>query len=228
MAKTTHRRAVTYALLSSVLMSALEGTAVSTAMPAVIGELGGMKFYAWVFASYMFASSVTVPLFGKLGDQYGRRPVFVFGLISFLVGSLLCGCAQNIFQLIAFRLIQGLGAGAMQPTSLTLFGDLYEIDERAKMQAFFSSLWAGSAVLGPMFGSLMVASIGWRWIFWVNLPFGFLSLFLFLKNYHESVAPKPHQIDILGFACLIGLFSCLMMVAEGMNSYLLMIVAAVF
>src|SRR5207248_2533278 len=153
-------------------MAAMEMTVVSTAMPTVVGDLGGIHFYSWVFTAYLLTSTVTVPLYGKLADLYGRKPVLLFGIGVFLVGSMASGLARGIGTLIAFRALQGLGAGAMQPTTLTIVGDIYNLEERARMQGVFGAVWGVAGLVGPLLGGIIVKYLAWRWVFFINVPAG--------------------------------------------------------
>src|SRR5512141_980628 len=164
----TNRPLATVAIALALFMAALEMTVVSTAMPTVVGDLGGLEHYAWVFTGYMLASTVTVPIFGKLADLYGRKPVMLVGIGLFLAGSLASGAATSMGGLIAFRAIQGLGAGAIQPLAMTIAGDLYSLEQRAKIQGLFSSVWGVSALVGPALGAFIVKVATWRWVFLVN------------------------------------------------------------
>lgn len=195
----TQRRFTVFALLASIAMSALEATVVGTAMPTVIADLGGIDRYGWVGASYMLASTVSMPLYGKLADLYGRRPTLVFGIVLFGIGSFASGAATSMTMLIVARGVQGLGAGAMQPIAMTIVGDLFTLAERSRVQALFGSVWGISGIAGPIAGGVIVATIGWRWVFWINLPLGVLSIVLLLRSYHEAERPKVRvHIDWLG------------------------------
>lgn len=195
----------------SAFLAALEATVVSTAMPTVIADLGGIEHYAWVFSAYLLASTVTVPIYGKLADLYGRKPVLLFGVSVFLVGSAASGVAGSMTQLILFRAIQGLGAGAMQPVTLTIVADLFTLQQRAKVQALFGAVWGTAGLIGPLAGGFIVGHLSWRWIFFLNLPFGVVSLTIVLFALKEQVEKKRHALDLAGAALLtlgvIGLLS---------------------
>ena len=166
----THRALVLAAVLASMFTIAVEATIVSTAMPQIAGELGQLHLYSWAFSAFLLSQTATAVVFGKLADIYGRKTVMLCGLGIFMLGSLLCGFAWSMPALIAFRLIQGIGAGAIQPVSLTIVGDMYPPHERGRVQGYISSVWGVSSVLGPLAGGLIVAHLNWGWIFWLNLP----------------------------------------------------------
>ncbi|WP_369242799.1 MFS transporter [Streptomyces sp. R21] len=201
------RRAVVAALMLAMGLAALDATIVSTAVPQIVGDLGGFSVFSWLFSGYLLAVTVTLPVYGKLSDTFGRKPVLVVGAALFLIGSLLCATAWNMAALIAFRVVQGLGGGALQGTVQTLAADLYPLKERPKIQAKLSTVWATSAVAGPALGGVLVRYADWRWIFLVNLPIGALALWLIVRHLHEprrSVERRP-RIDWAGalavFAC---------------------------
>jgi len=196
--RTTHRGIVVAALLLAIVMSAMEATVVGTAMPTVIAELGGLLLYGWVGSTYLLASTVSVPLYGKLADLYGRRPVMLFGIVLFLVGSVASGFASSIEILIAARTLQGLGAGAIQPVTFTILGDLFALEERGRVQAFFGAVWAMAGAFGPILGGILVDQLSWRWVFWINVPFGLASALVLLRAYHETRARRAVRLDWLG------------------------------
>jgi EmrB/QacA subfamily drug resistance transporter len=196
----TNRPLVVTALLLGLFMAAMEFTVVSTAMPTVIGDLGGIRLYSWVFTGYMLASTVTVPIFGKIADLRGRKPVMLFGLALFLLGSMASGQARTMSQLIAFRALQGLGAGAMQPISLTIVGDIFSVRERARMQGLFGSVWGFAGLVGPLLGGIIVKALSWRWVFYINVPFGIASAFILTTALHERVEKQEHTLDWGGVA----------------------------
>src|SRR5215207_1634025 len=185
-------------LMLGVALTALDTTIVGTAMPTIVGQLGGVELYSWVVASYLLPSTTTVPLYGRLAGLYGRKPIFLFGIAVFLVGSALCGLAQSIEQLIGFRAIQGLGAGAVMPMSMTIIGDAFGVERRAKMQGFFAAVWGTSSVIGPALGGLIVTYLAWGWIFYVNVPVGIATALMLVANYHERVEHRERSIDWLG------------------------------
>src|SRR6195952_4404649 len=192
------RPLVIAAIVLATFMVAIEATIVATAMPRIVGQLGGFTYYSWVFSAFLLAQSTTTVIYGKLSDIYGRKPMLIVGILIFLVGSALAGSAWSMTSLIFFRLVQGIGAGAIQPVTITIVGDLYKLEERARVQGVLASVWATSAVIGPLAGGIIVDHFSWAWIFWINLPIGALTiagLGLFLK---ESIEPRPVKIDYLG------------------------------
>ncbi|MER5214624.1 MFS transporter [Streptomyces sp. NPDC002838] len=183
---TTGRRgAVVAALMLAMALAALDSTIVSTAVPQIVGDLGGFSVFSWLFSGYLLAVTVTLPVYGKLSDTFGRKPVLIAGAALFLLGSLLCALAWNMGALIAFRIVQGLGGGALQGTVQTLAADLYPLKDRPKIQSKLSTVWAVSAVAGPGVGGVLAAYADWRWIFLVNLPIGAVALWLIVRYLHE-------------------------------------------
>jgi EmrB/QacA subfamily drug resistance transporter len=201
-ARRTSRPWTVVALLLGLFLAAMEMTVVSTAMPTVVAELGGIALYAWAFASYMLATTVTVPIWGKLADLRGRKPVLLAGVGLFLLGSLACAQARSMTELVAWRAVQGLGAGAMQPVTFTIIGDLFDVHERGRMQGLFGAVWGIAGLVGPLVGGAIVHSVGWRWIFWVNLPFGLASAAVLAFAYHERPERHEHRLDVAGAALL--------------------------
>ncbi|HEX2210254.1 MAG TPA: MDR family MFS transporter [Longimicrobium sp.] len=209
---TTHRSLVFAALLLAMFMSAIESTIVATALPSIAAELGGFSLYSWVFSSYLLMQAVTIPMFGKLSDVIGRKPVFIGGVIVFLAGSVLCGFATTMVMLVAFRFLQGLGAGAVQPVITTLAADLYPLEERGRIQGYISGLWGVSSIVGPLAGGLIVHSIGWPWIFWINIPFGIAAVAMIAVYLHETVEHQARRrIDYPGAILLLVGVGCLML-----------------
>ncbi len=196
----SNRPMVLASVMAAMFMVAIEATIVSTAMPQIVGQLGGLQLYAWVFSSFLLTQTTTTVVFGKLSDLFGRKPVLLFGIAVFLLGSVLAGFAWSMPSMIAFRLIQGVGAGAIQPVGLTVVGDLYSARERGKIQGFLASIWAVSAVIGPMAGGLIIQKLSWAWIFWINVPIGLLAAVGFLLFLHEDVKGERRSIDWAGAA----------------------------
>ena len=185
-------------VMAAMFMIAVEATIVSTAMPQIVGQLGGLTLYAWVFSAFLLAQTATTVVFGKLADLYGRRPVMLVGIAIFLVGSLLCGFATSMVALIIFRLVQGIGAGAIQPIGLTVVGDLYSVQERGKIQGYLASVWGISSVLGPLAGGLIISQLSWAWIFWINIPVGLFAAVGFTVFLRENVSAERRRVDVAG------------------------------
>ena len=192
-------------------MVAIEATIVSTAMPQIVTQLGGLRLYSWVFSSFLLAQTAMTVVFGKLADLYGRKPTVLAGIAIFLVGSLLAGYATSMPAMIAFRVIQGIGAGAIQPITITIIGDLYPVHERGKVQGWLASVWAISAVLGPMVGGLIIHDFSWAWIFWMNVPIGLLAAAGFIVFLHEHERHVRPSIDFGGAALFTVAIGALMM-----------------
>lgn len=214
--KRTIKPLVLIAVMLAMFMGAIEATIVSTAMPAIVGDLGGFSLYSWVFSAYLLMNAVTVLIYGKLSDLFGRKPIISIGIIIFLIGSALCGFAQSMEQLILFRFIQGLGAGAVLPMATTIVGDIYSKEERAKIQGYLSSVWGISAVSGPLVGGLLVEYASWRYVFWVNIPLGILSIIGLWLYLHENIEKKKPVIDYGGaFLLVVTLSSLMYLLVEG-------------
>ncbi|HEX3953957.1 MAG TPA: MDR family MFS transporter [Stellaceae bacterium] len=200
----TQRRGLVFAAaLIATFMAAVESTIVATAMPTIVADLGGFALFSWVFAAYLLTMAVSIPVYGRLADVYGRKRVFFTGTGIFLVGTTLCGCARTMVALILFRALQGLGAGAIQPIASTVLGDIYSPAERARIQGYVSSVFGISAVIGPTLGAYLVQHLHWSLVFWVNLPIGVLSIAMFAVFLHERVEPRQHRIDYLGGVLLV-------------------------
>lgn len=214
------RGLVVAGLLMSMSLAALDSTVVATAIPTIVGNLGGLDLFSWVFSIYLLTSTVTVPLYGKLADLYGRKPVLLLGCGLFLLGSGLCGLSQSMEQLIFFRAVQGLGAGAVQPMVLTIIGDLFPIEERARIQGFTGSVWGISGIAGPAVGALITEEVSWRWVFYVNLPIGLAAMAVVWLFFCESVQRRQHSLDLTGAALLSGsVVSLLLALLQGVDSY---------
>ncbi len=208
---------VTFALMMGLFLASLEGTVVSTAMPTIIAQLGGLEVYSWVFSIYMLTSTTTIPIFGRLSDIYGRKPIYWLGVLLFLTGSALSGQAHNMSQLIVFRAIQGLGAGALMPVTFTIIGDIYTLEQRARMQGLFSGVWGISSVVGPLIGGFLVDNVSWRWVFYLNIPFGLMAVTLVGLALEEPVEARgDRRVDYLGAALLTaGVLSLLYALLQG-------------
>ncbi|MET9801452.1 MDR family MFS transporter [Streptomyces sp. NPDC006368] len=193
------RGPVVAALMLGMALAALDGTVIATAVPQIVTELGGLSVFSWLFSGYLLAVTVTLPVYGKLSDTYGRKPVLITGVILFLIGSLLCAVAWNMPSLIAFRVVQGLGGGALQGTVQTLAADLYPLKERPRIQARLSTVWASSSIAGPALGGLLAGYADWRWIFLVNLPVGAVALWLIARHLVEPTRTRTAvRVDWLG------------------------------
>jgi len=193
------RKKIIVSLMLMTFLSAVEGTIISTAIPRITSDLSGVELVSWVYAIYMLATAVSTPIYGKLADLFGRKKVLLIGATIFLVGSALCGIVTSMEQLIVFRALQGLGAGAIMPITMTIIGDLYsEVKDRAKAQGWISAVWGISGVIGPLVGGFLVDSLSWRYIFFLNVPFGIIACLMIVIYYKESVKPAKHHIDYLG------------------------------
>ncbi len=211
----SERGPILLALMMSTGLIAIDSTILATAVPSVVKDLGGFSSFPWLFSVYLLAQAVSVPVYAKLADTVGRKPILLTGIGLFLLGSVLCGFAPSMTVLIAFRAVQGLGAGAIMPVSITVAGDIYTVAERAKAQGYLASVWAISSVVGPTLGGVFSQFVSWRWIFFVNIPLCILTVFL-LRRYHESVTRTKHTIDVAGAATLtIGLTALLTALLEG-------------
>jgi EmrB/QacA subfamily drug resistance transporter len=205
------RWAVTAGVMTGMFIAALEATVVGTAMPTVIASLGGLNHYSWVFSAYLVTSTVTVPVWGKLSDLYGRRLLYQIGIGIFLLGTLLSGFSATMTQLIIFRAIQGLGAGALVPLGMTIIGDTFTLEERAKMQAYFSGVWGLSSIIGPIVGGFITDQISWRWVFFINLPIGVVAAMIIGFALREPKLHSKPTIDYAGAILLMTAISLLML-----------------
>ncbi len=212
------RPLVLASVMAAMFMIAIEATIVSTAMPQIAGQLGDLHLYAWVFSSFLLTQTATTVVFGKLADLYGRKPVLLAGIVIFLAGSVLCGLAWSMPSLIAFRLLQGVGAGAIQPVSLTVVGDLYSVQERGRIQGWIASVWGISSVLGPLAGGLIIRHLSWAWIFWINVPVGLVAFAGFSTFLHEKVARQQHRVDVLGAGLFTAAIASLMVALTGLGT----------
>ncbi|MDL2402864.1 MDR family MFS transporter [Rhizobium mayense] len=216
----SRRPLVIVSIMLATFMVAVEATIVATAMPRIVGQLGGFTYYSWVFSAFLLAQSTTTVIYGKLSDIFGRKPMLIGGILIFLVGSALAGVAWSMASLIAFRLLQGLGAGAIQPVTMTVVGDLYKLEERAKVQGALASVWAVSAVIGPLAGGVIVDNFSWAWIFWINLPIGVLTIIGFTFFLHEQITPREARIDYLGTILFsISIISLLVILTETASGF---------
>ena len=184
--------------MTSMFMIAIEATIVSTAMPQIVARLGGLHLYSWIFSSFLLTQTAMTVVFGKLADVRGRKPVMLAGIAIFLIGSILAGFADSMMMMVVFRLIQGVGAGAMQPVAMTIVADLYPARERGKIQGYLASVWAISAVLGPIAGGLIIRHWSWPWVFWINVPVGIAAAACFTVFLHEQAKHERRSIDVVG------------------------------
>ena len=207
-------------LMVALLLAALDQTIVATALPRVVSELGGITQYAWVFTAYMLGSTVTVPLYGRLGDVYGRKPLFIVAISIFIAGSALCGASQNMVQLVVFRAIQGVGAGGIFPLTLAMVGMIVPPRDRGRYQGLIGSVFAAASIIGPLIGGFIVDNASWRWIFYVNLPVGGVALTVILITMPKRRTKQEHYIDWLGAGILaLGTSSLLLGLVWGGRDY---------
>ncbi|GAA0943022.1 MDR family MFS transporter [Virgisporangium aurantiacum] len=201
------RGPVLAAIMLCTGLVALDSTIIATAVPSIVRDLGGFSQFPWLFSIYLLTQAVTVPLYGKFADSVGRKPVMFLGIGLFLAGSVLCGIAWSMPALIVARAVQGLGAGAVQPMSMTMVGDIYSVAERARVTGYLASVWAISAVVGPTLGGVFAEYLSWRWIFFVNLPLGAIAAWTLARRFRENVVRSRHRVDYLGAALLTAGFS---------------------
>ncbi|TXK81862.1 MFS transporter [Paenibacillus sp. N3.4] len=206
----SNRTTVMVSIVLAMLVASMDTTIANTTMPIIVNEIGGNDLYAWAFTSYMILSTVLAPVAGRLSDLFGRKRIYAAGIVLFLFGSVLCGFSHSMVELIIFRAIQGIGAGVMMPFPSIIAGDLYPVEQRGKVQAFFTAMWGLSAVLAPLLGTFFVTYLSWRWIFFVNVPICLISL-LTLKPYKEVYQPKKASIDYGGAILFAGGISLLLL-----------------
>ncbi|OPX09905.1 MFS transporter [Mycobacterium sp. AT1] len=202
-------------LLISVMLStglvAVDSTVLATAVPSIVGELGGFHQFPWLFSAYLLGQAVTTPIYAKLSDVFGRKPVMLFGIGLFLIGSILCAASWNMLALIVFRAVQGLGAGAVQPTAITIVGDVYTVAERARVQGYLASVWAVSSVVGPMLGGAFSQLGIWRGVFLINIPLCLVAAWMFNRHFHETVTRRHRAVDSLGALLLASAMTALVL-----------------
>jgi EmrB/QacA subfamily drug resistance transporter len=230
----TNRPFVLASVMLGMFLAAIEATIVATAIPSIVADLGGFSSYSWVFSAYLLTNASTVLIFGKLSDIFGRKPIFIIGILLFLLGSVLSALSISMGMLIGARFVQGFGAGALLPIASTIVGDIYTKEERAKIQGYLSSVWGISAVLGPLIGGFFVDVLSWPYIFWMNVPLGILALIGITLFLHEDVEKKKRNIDYLGSIWMLLAVSTLMIIlVEGgvgipWNSSLMYFLIALF
>ena len=210
--KKLRRPFILASVMLGMFLSAIEATIVATAMPGIVADLGGFSLYSWVFSAYLLTNAATVLMFGKLSDIFGRKPIFVIGIFIFLAGSTLSGFSTSMVMLIIARCIQGFGAGAVMPIATTIVGDIYNKEERAKIQGYLSSVWGISAVTGPLLGGFFVEVLNWRYVFWMNIPLGILAMLGIIFFLHENIEKQKRSIDYIGSALMFIAVSALMFI----------------
>lgn len=192
------KKNIIIAIMVAMFLAAVEGTVVTTAIPTIVKDLNGFQLISWVFSLYLLTSAISTPIYGKLADLYGRKSTLSVGIVIFLIGSSLCGLSANMYQLIAFRALQGIGAGAIFTVTYTIVGDEFDVSERAKVQGWLSTVWGIASLIGPFLGGFLLESLSWHWIFYINIPFGLISIILLQRNLNEKFQIKKHKIDYLG------------------------------
>lgn len=216
----SQRGAVLMALMLTTGLIAIDATILATAVPSVVKDLGEFDQFPWLFSVYLLAQAVSVPVYSKVADTIGRKPVILVGVALFLAGSILAGLAWNMTALIVFRVVQGLGAGAAAPMAMTIIGDIYSVEERAVVQGYIASVWAIASVVGPALGGLFSQFGSWRWIFLINIPLCLVAGWALIRFYHERVQPRRHRIDYAGAALLtVGLSAVILALLEGGNAW---------
>jgi multidrug resistance protein len=197
-------------MLSTGLV-AIDSTVLATAVPSIVGELGGFHQFPWLFSAYLLGQAVTTPIYAKLSDVFGRKPILLLGIALFLLGSVLCAVAWNMLALIVFRAVQGIGAGAVQPTAMTIVGDIYTLAERARVQGYLASVWAVSSVVGPLLGGAFSQLGIWRGVFLINIPLCLLAAWMFHRHFHETISPRDRTVDSLGALLLASAMTSLVL-----------------
>ncbi|MDQ1578919.1 MAG: hypothetical protein QOE21_1606 [Microbacteriaceae bacterium] len=212
----SERGPILIALMLATGLVAIDSTILATAVPSIVKDLGGFSSFPWLFSIYLLAQAVSVPVYAKLSDVVGRKPIILLGVGLFLVGSIMCGFAWSMPALIAFRVVQGLGAGAVQPMAITIAGDIYTLAERAKTQGYLASVWAISSVVGPTLGGVFSQYLSWRWIFFVNVPLCILAVWMLVRAFHEKIEKRRHKVDYLGASLLTAALTLIILaVLEG-------------
>ena len=216
----SERGPVLGALMLATGLIAIDATILATAVPSIVRDLGSYQQFPWLFSVYLLAQAVSVPIYSRFADTVGRKPIILLGIALFLLGSVLCGFAWSMPALIVFRVIQGLGAGAVAPMSMTIVGDIYTVAERAKVQGYIASVWAISSVVGPALGGIFAQLDAWRWIFWINVPLCLVAGWMLMRHYREQKQTAQHRIDYAGAALLtVGLTGVILGLLEGGNAW---------
>jgi EmrB/QacA subfamily drug resistance transporter len=216
----SERGPILLSVMLSVALIAIDATIIATAVPSIVADLGGFSQFPWLFSLYLLAQVVTVPIYGKLSDSVGRKPLMLFGISVFLVGSVLCGAAWSITLLIVARAVQGIGAGAIAPMTMTIVGDLYSIEERAKVQGYVASMWGMAAIVGPTLGGVFSEYVSWRWIFFINVPVAGAAMWMLMRHFHETVERRRHRIDYAGTILLtVGCSALILALLEGGHAW---------
>lgn len=208
---------VTLAIFITTFMTAIEGTIVSTAMPTIVSDLNGLEIMNWVVSIFLLMTAISTPLYGKLADSVGRKPVFLFGIALFVIGSSLCGLAQNMTELILYRIIQGLGSGAIQPVAVTIIADLYQLSKRAKVLGLNSGFWGVASVIAPLLGGFIVEHLSWHWVFYINVPIGIIAFLLVFFFFKESKYESHPKLDWRGTCWLTFFLLALMLFLQELN-----------
>jgi len=222
---------VTIGIMLSLFLASMESTVVATAMPTIVGQLGGLDHYSWVFSAFMLASTTTVPLYGKLSDLYGRRNLYLIAMALFLIGCVFCGMANTMTQLIFARALQGIGAGGILPLAFILIGEMFSLEQRTKMQGLFSGVWGVSSIAGPLLGGFLVDSLSWRWVFFVNIPPGLLAAAFVAFAWRDQIrSQEKPSVDYAGAGLLMSAVVCLLlglMGSDPVNQWILIVVSIV-
>src|SRR4249919_1249921 len=197
-------RMIFAALMLGMFLAALDQTIVATALPTIVGDLGGLNHLSWVVTAYLLASTVSTPIYGKLGDMYGRKPIFLAAILIFLVGSMLAGLSETMVQLIGFRAIQGAGAGGLMVSAQAIIADIVPPRQRGRYMGLIGAVFAVASVAGPLLGGFCVDQISWRWVFYVNMPIGAVAVVIVALKLHLHVVHNRHRIDYLGAGLLAG------------------------
>lgn len=205
------KRGIVIAIIVAMVLAAVESTVVTIAVPTIVKDLNGFKLISWIFSLYLLTTSITTPVYGKFSDLYGRKNTLSIGIAVFLLGSFLCGLSRNMYELIFFRGLQGMGAGAIYTITYTIAGDEFSFSERAKVQGWLSSAWGISSLVGPFIGGFLIDTLSWHWIFFINIPFGLISIVLLQKNLKENFKKRIVKIDCQGIFFMTAAISSLLL-----------------